>query len=186
MSENASQTSGIAGRYAQALFEIAREAGRQVQIEADLDALAAALSVSAEMRDLISSPIYSRADQGGAMARISGKMNLGVEVANTVALMASKRRLFVLPQLIKTVKALMADERGEVSADVTSARELTAAQSKTLAATLKKSFGKDVTMNASVDESLIGGLIVKVGSKMLDTSIRSKLSKLQNIMKEAG
>jgi len=186
VSDNASLTSGIAGRYAQALFEIAKDAGREAQIEADLDSLAAALADSAELRDLISSPVYTRADQGAAMAQISEKMGLGSEVTNTVGLMATKRRLFVLPQLIATVKALMADDRGEVSADVTSARALSDDQSKALAATLKKSFGKDVSMNTSIDENLIGGLIVKVGSKMLDTSIRAKLSKLQNVMKEVG
>jgi F-type H+-transporting ATPase subunit delta len=157
-----------------------------VQIEADLDSLAVALADSAELRDLISSPVYSRAEQGAAMAAIGRKMDLGPEVANTIALMATKRRLFVLPQLIETVKALMAEDRGEVSADVISARQLSDEQGRTLAATLKKSFGKDVSIRTSVDESLIGGLIVKVGSKMLDTSIRSKLSNLQNAMKEVG
>jgi F-type H+-transporting ATPase subunit delta len=101
-------------------------------------------------------------------------------------LLAQNRRLFVLPQLVDALNAMLADERGEVTADVTSAKALTKTQSDKLAKTLSAQFGKDVTINATVDESLIGGLIVKVGSKMIDTSIASKLSSLQNAMKEVG
>jgi F-type H+-transporting ATPase subunit delta len=100
--------------------------------------------------------------------------------------MAGKRRLFVLPQLLQSLRDIIAEENGEVTADVTSAKAMTKSQSASLAKTLKARMGKDVTINASVDESLIGGLIVKVGSKMIDTSIRSKLSSLQNAMKEVG
>jgi F-type H+-transporting ATPase subunit delta len=92
----------------------------------------------------------------------------------------------VLPHLIRQLNEMIAEDKGEVTADVTSAKALTKAQSEKLAATLKKSFGKDVKINSAVDESLIGGLIVKVGSKMIDTSIRSRLSSLQNAMKEVG
>ncbi len=100
--------------------------------------------------------------------------------------MASKRRLFVLPDLIAGVKALAADARGEISADVTAAKALTKAQQESLAKALSKSAGKDVTINMAVDESIIGGLIVKMGSKMIDTSVASKLANLQNAMKEVG
>ena len=100
--------------------------------------------------------------------------------------MATKRRLFVLPQLVASLRAIIADDKGEVTADVASAKALTKAQSDKLAKTLKAQMGKDVTINATVDESLIGGLVVKVGSKMIDTSIRSKLNSLQNAMKEVG
>lgn len=105
---------------------------------------------------------------------------------NVLALMASKRRLFVLPQMINRLRDQIAEEKGEVTAEVVSAVKLTAAQSKELASTLKAKVGKDVKINATVDESLIGGLVVKVGSKMIDTSIRSKLNSLQNAMKEVG
>ncbi|MFQ5623461.1 MAG: F0F1 ATP synthase subunit delta [Paracoccaceae bacterium] len=186
MADNASLTSGIAGRYAQALFELANEAGKAKEVESDLDSLAQAIADSPDLRGAIYSPVYSRADKVAAMSAVCRKMGLGAEVANTVGLMALKRRLFVLPQMIKAVKALLAADRGEVSAEVTAARKLSSAQSKALAAALKKSFGKDVSMNVAVDEDLIGGLVVKVGSKMIDTSIRSKLSKLQNAMKEVG
>ena len=113
-------------------------------------------------------------------------MGLSGIVGNTLKLMATKRRLFVLPQLVGSLRALIADEKGEVTADVRAASALSAEQEATLAATLKSSVGKDVKMNITVDESLIGGLIVKVGSKMIDTSIRSKLNNLQNAMKEVG
>jgi len=117
---------------------------------------------------------------------IGKKMKLTPIVANTLGLMAENRRLFVLPQLASTVKGMIADEKGEVTAEVTAAKKLTKAQSDKLAKTLKATVGKDVKVNVSVDESLIGGLIVKVGSKMIDSSIKSKLSNLQNAMKEVG
>ena len=100
--------------------------------------------------------------------------------------MASKRRLFVVPQLLAQLSAMIAEAKGEVTADVTSASALSDAQLSQLADTLKTKFGKDVKIESAVDESLIGGLIVKVGSKMIDTSIRSKLASLQNAMKEVG
>jgi F-type H+-transporting ATPase subunit delta len=113
-------------------------------------------------------------------------MGLTKTMQNVLALMASKRRLFVLPQMINRLRDQIAEEKGEVTAEVVSAVKLTAAQSKELASTLKAKVGKDVKINATVDESLIGGLVVKVGSKMIDTSIRSKLNSLQNAMKEVG
>ena len=113
-------------------------------------------------------------------------MKLGETMSNTLALMASKRRLFALPQLITSLRAMIADHRGEVTADVTAAKALTKAQQDKLAKTLKAKVGKDVKINMAVDESLIGGLVVKVGSRMIDTSIRSKLNSLQNAMKEVG
>ena len=186
MSASASLTSGAAGRYATALFEIAKEAGKLEAVEADLDAVDQALSDSDDLRALISSPIYTRDEQGAAMTEISNKMGIGAEVANTMGLMAAKRRLFALPQMIRSVKALAANDRGEVSAEVTSAKALSEAQMTELSQVLKTSVGKDIKINATVDESLIGGLVVKVGSRMVDTSVRAKLAKLQNAMKEVG
>jgi F-type H+-transporting ATPase subunit delta len=135
---------------------------------------------------MIASPVIGRAEQGAAIAAIAEKMGLSALFANTLALMAAKRRLFVLPHLVADVQRRIADEKGEVTADVTSAVALSAAQSKKLIATLKASSGKDVKLNATVDESLIGGLIVKLGSVMIDTSIKAKLASLQNAMKEVG
>ena len=113
-------------------------------------------------------------------------MDLGPAVTNTLRLMAQNRRLFVVPGLIAQVKALIADERGEVTAEVTAAQPLTKGQTEALSETLKSSAGKDVKLSITVDEGLIGGLVVKVGSRMIDTSIRSKLASLQNVMKEVG
>ena len=186
MSSSTSLTSGVAGRYATALFEIARDDGAIDRVETDVAALEAALAESADLRQLIHSPIYTREEQGRAMQALAGKMGLGREVANTLGLMAHNRRLFVLPGLIAQIKALIADHRGEVTAEVTTARPLDDTQTTALVETLRKQIGKDVTLDVTVDESLIGGLVVKVGSRMIDTSVRSRLAALQNVMKEVG
>ena len=185
MSEPASISSGIAARYATAVFELSNGAKGLKALETDIDALGAALDSSDDLRNLISSPLYSRDEQGAAMAGVAKKMKLSKTMSNTLALMASKRRLFVVPQMIASLHAKIAEEKGEVTADVVSAKALTKAQSDKLAKTLSASVGSDVKINASVDESLIGGLVVKVGSKMIDTSVKSKLNALQNTMKEA-
>ena len=169
-----------------AVFELSKEAGEIDALERDIAALDSAISESADFRDLIHSPIYSREAQGNAIAALADKMELSATLANTLKLMASKRRLFVVPHMLLVLKDIIADEKGIVTAEVQSARPLSDDQSASLAASLKETIGKDVTMNITVDESLIGGLIVKVGSKMIDTSIRSKLAALQNTMKEVG
>jgi F-type H+-transporting ATPase subunit delta len=186
VSEPASISAGIAERYATAVFELAQEAGDLKGLEADVDALSAALTESADLRALIGSPVYSREDQTNAVAALARAMGLSATVAGTLGLMAGRRRLFVLPQLVQSLRARIAEAKGEVTADVIAAAALTAAQSRALADTLSKSFGKAVKLNVAVDERLIGGLVVKVGSKMIDTSIRAKLASLQNAMKEVG
>ena len=186
MSESASISTGIAARYATAVFELAKEAGDLDALERDVDTLDDAITGSADLRDLIRSPIYTRDQQSGAVSALAQKMGLSGTFANTLKLMASKRRLFVLSQLLVVLREKIADEKGEVTAEVQSARALSDKQQSALVKTLKASVGKDVKMKLSVDESLIGGLIVKVGSKMIDTSIRSKLAALQNTMKEVG
>jgi F-type H+-transporting ATPase subunit delta len=183
---SSSLTSGVAGRYATALFEIAKETKALNQVEADVLALEAAMAESPELRDMLGSPVFTREDQGRAIAAIAKKMGLGPALTNTLGLMAQNRRLFVVPGLIGQLKALIAAERGEVTAEVASARKLTKDQTEALAKTLKTSVGKDVRLEVTVDESLIGGLVVKVGSRMIDTSLRSKLANLQNVMKEVG
>jgi F-type H+-transporting ATPase subunit delta len=186
VSEPASISTGIAKRYATAVFDLAREAKKVKDVEADLTALHDAMTTSDDFRSLIHSPIYTRDQQAAAMTAIAKKMKLSGVMANTLTLMAQKRRLFVLPQLVQTLRDIIAEDKGEVTADVTSAKALTKTQADKLAASLKKTTGKTVTLHQSVDETLIGGLIVKVGSKMIDTSIRSKLNSLQNVMKEVG
>ncbi|MBY6082395.1 F0F1 ATP synthase subunit delta [Ruegeria arenilitoris] len=186
MSEPASISTGIAKRYATAIFEIAKENNDLAGLETGINDLSAALSESADLREVISSPLISRADQQAAITAVADKMGLHPILRNTLALMAQKRRLFVLPQLIKVLREMLADERGEVTAEVASAKALTKTQLEKLSKTLSERVGKDVTINATVDESLIGGLVVKVGSQMIDSSIRSKLNSLQNAMKEVG
>ncbi|MDP5219267.1 F0F1 ATP synthase subunit delta [Ruegeria sp. 2205SS24-7] len=186
MSEPASISAGIAERYATAIFEIAKENKNLDGLETGVTDLAEALDASADLRDLIQSPLISRADQAAAIGAISQKMNLAPVLANALGLMAQKRRLFVVPQLIAALRAALADERGEVTAEVASAKALTKTQMEKLSKTLGEQVGKTVSINATVDESLIGGLVVKVGSKMIDSSIRSKLNSLQNAMKEVG
>ena len=186
VSETASISTGIAARYATAMFDLAREENAIDALEADISATEAALADSADLRDLIASPIYTREQTEAAIGGVASAMGLGALIANTMRLMAQKRRLFVLPALLAELRSRIADHKGEITADVVSAKALTAAQSDALAAKLKAAVGKAITLNATVDESLIGGLIVKVGSKMIDTSIRSKLNALQSSMKEVG
>ena len=186
MSETASTATGIAGRYALAVFDLVKEANGVKTLEADVAALEGALAESADFRALISSPVYSREEQSAAIAALAAKMKLSGTLANTLGLMASNRRLFVLPQLLAAVTDMIATEKGEVTAEVIAARALTAAQSKKLAETLKASVGKTVKLKTTVDESLIGGLVVKLGSTMIDTSVKAKLAALQNAMKEVG
>jgi len=186
VSETASISTSIAGRYASAVYELSKEADAVSTIEEDIVALQDALGDSADFRALIHSPVYSREEQGAAISALAAKMGLSATMSNTLALMAEKRRLFVLPQLVATLKDVIAAEKNEVTAEVVSAQPLTDAQAAKLAETLTASTGKTVTLNATVDESLIGGLIVKVGSRMIDTSVRAKLNSLQNAMKEVG
>ena len=186
VSEPASISTGIASRYATAIFELAKEGNALAALETDIATLDAALKDSAEFRDVIASPIYSRDDQGAAIAAVADKAGLSDIVKNTLGLMAAKRRLFVLPQLVAELARLIAEEKGEITAEVTSAQPLTDDQIARLSETLKARMGKDVKLNTAVDESLIGGLVVNVGSRMIDTSIRSRLAALQNTMKEVG
>jgi F-type H+-transporting ATPase subunit delta len=186
VSEPASISTGIAARYATAIFELAKEDKALPALESDVDALDSALRDSHDFRELIASPIYSREEQAAAVTAIAKKAGLSQIVTNTLALMAGNRRLFVLPQLVRELRARIAADKGEVTAEVTAAKALTKAQEEKLARTLKASVGKDVKISMAVDESLIGGLVVKVGSRMIDTSIRSKLAALQNSMKEVG
>jgi len=191
VAETASISTGIAGRYAQAVFDLAREDGGRgdgalAAIESDLDALDAALAESADLRALIASPVYSRDEQGAAVAAIAQAMGLSPTTRNALGLMARNRRLFVLPQLIAGLRARIAAERGEVTAEVVSAQPLTPEQRDSLARTLSAGEGREVRLSARVDASLIGGLVVRLGSRMIDTSISARLGRLQTMMKDAG
>lgn len=186
MANSVSMSQSIAGRYAQAVFDIVNEQGGLDDLARQTDELGAALADSAELRDLITSPIYSRAQQSNAIAALAEKMGLSATLSNTLKLMAQNRRLFVLPQLVRQLQARIAEARGEITADVTSAVALSDDQAQRLTQTLAEKTGKKVKLNTRVDEALIGGMIVKMGSQMVDSSVRSKLASLQNAMKEVG
>lgn len=186
VSEPASISSGIAERYATAIFELAKDDGTLPDLRSDLDALTAAREGSDDFRNMIHSPLYSRDQQEAAIGAVAEKMGLQQNTRNVLKLMAQKRRLFVLPEFVRQTREMIARHNGEITADVIAAADLSDEQRAKLAETLKQAVGRDVNINLSVDESLIAGLVVKVGSKMVDTSIRSKLDALQNTMKEVG
>jgi len=186
VSEPASISSGVAQRYATAVFDLAKEGNSLKALEADIATLETAIKDSADLRAMMTSPVYNREQQGKAITALAEKMKLSPATRGALGLMAQNRRLFVVPAFLATLRQMIATEKGEITADVVSATALSKSQADALAATIKDRIGKKVILNVSVDESLIGGLIVKVGSKMIDTSIRSKLAALQNSMKEVG
>jgi F-type H+-transporting ATPase subunit delta len=186
LSEQASISKGIATRYASALFGLANEQDDVKTLEQDVGILKEFIAKSVDLNRLISSPIYSRGEQQSAITAIARKLDLNSTMTNTLALMAAKRRLFVVPFFLSVLNDLIADSKNEVSAEVVSATSLSKSQLDKLAKTLKANFGKDININSTVDENLIGGMIVKVGSRMIDTTILAKLNLLQNTMKEVG
>jgi len=186
VAEAASISHSIAARYATAVFELADEAGALAALESDIGSLDAALTASPDLARAIASPVISRAEHGRVMAALAGRLGLNPVTANMLALMAERRRLFVLPQLLRELAGRIAAARGEVTADVATPAALTQAQAKALSEALGARVGKTVRLNTTVDEGLIGGLVVKLGSMMIDTSVRSKLASLQNAMKEVG
>ena len=186
MSEQASTSKGIATRYASALFGLADEQDDIPALEKNVRVFKQAIGQSADLNHLISSPIYSRDQQKSAILAIAKKLSLSSIMTNTLALMAEKRRLFVVPTFLSVIEDLIAESKNELTAEVISAKELTKGQLDKLAKTLKSNFSKDIKIHASVDENLIGGMIVKVGSRMIDTTIQAKLNSLQNVMKEVG
>ncbi len=183
MSTSAASASGAAGRYASAIFDLGVETNSLDKLESDFAAISAMVSESGDLKRLVSSPAYSRDNQQKAMSALMGKAGLSDTTVRFVNLMISKGRLGALPGAIEGFTAMLADHRSETVAEVTSATPLTDAQRDKLAANLKSSFGKDVKIDATVDPSLLGGLIVKVGSKMIDNSLRAKLNGLQLAMK---
>ena len=176
---------GAAGRYAEAFFDLAKEAGAVDEIERELTALADAINASDEFRGFLKSPVYSREDKEGAIAALAEKAGLGGLTVNFLRLTAQKGRLFALDQMIAGFKDLASFERGEVRAEAISAAPLNDEQTRRLRGEIEGLVGKAVNLDMHVDPDLLGGLIVKVGSTMIDSSLRSKLDKLKNAMKEA-
>jgi F-type H+-transporting ATPase subunit delta len=186
VAEVSSPESGVAERYANALFEIAVEQDQLKPVEEDLNRLAALIDESADLKRLIRSPVFSAEDQARAMGAILDKAGIGGGAANFLRVVTGNRRLFALPDMIAAFRRLAARQRGEVSAEVTSAEPLSEKHLGELKAALRDKLGKDVTLATKVDPSLIGGLIVKVGSRMVDSSIKSKLQRLTLVMKGVG
>lgn len=174
---------GVAGRYAAALFDLAREQNIISEVEQDLAKFQQLYDESAELRRLVRSPVIAAEDQARALEAVLGKAETGGLAKNFFALVARNRRLFAAPDMVRAFRALAAKARGEVTADVQSAHPLTDAQAEALKAALKASVGKDVTLQTRVDPSLIGGLVVKLGSRMVDSSIKTKLQSLSLSLK---
>lgn len=186
VTDTSSLVSGVAQRYASALFDLAIEADSLEATEKDLDRFDALISESEDLKRLVQSPVFSAEEQEAAVSAVLDKAGISGLVGNFVKLAASNRRLMAIQDMAKAFRQLAAKHRGEVTADVTSAEPLTDQHAKALKKALKAAVGKDVKLNASVDPSLIGGLIVKVGSRMIDTSLRTKLNSLKIRMKEVG
>jgi F-type H+-transporting ATPase subunit delta len=179
-------TASMAGRYAAALFELAKEQRQLAEVERDLATFQAMLDASDDLRRLVRSPVIAAEDQAKALSAIFAKAGIKGLTTNFVKLIAKKRRLFAVADMMKAFRALAARERGEVSADVASAHPLTSEQMQLLSDTLRTSIGKSVKVNTRVDPNLLGGLVVKIGSKMIDSSLKTKLDNLKVAMKGMG
>lgn len=186
MAKSSSPVSGIAERYAGSLYELAVQSNTVGEVEADLGRFEALLSESDDLTRMIKSPVFSAEEQFKAVAAIADKAGISGLVGNFLRVVAQNRRLFAVPAMIKAFRAIAAQARGEVSAEVTSAHPLSAAQQEELKATLKGVTGKDVAIAATVDPTLLGGLVVKIGSRQIDTSLKTKLNSLKLALKEVG
>lgn len=175
--------SGIAGRYATALFELARDAGQLDAVAKDLDALARMLVDSADLVRLVRSPVFGREEQAKAISAIAEKAGMTDLVRRFLGVLANNRRLFAVSGMIAAFKTLLSHHRGEALAEVVSAVPLDDAQLAQIKSSLSSATAGNVVINAKVDPSLIGGLIVKFGSRMIDASIQTKLNNLKSAMK---
>jgi F-type H+-transporting ATPase subunit delta len=179
-------TAGVAGRYASALFELAHEQNRLDEVDADLGKFQSMLDASGDLKRLVNSPAFAAEDQQRALKAVMDWASIGATTGSFLGVVARNRRLFAAEDMIKTFRGLLARHRGEVAAEVKSAIALTDEQLAALKAKLKSTFGKDVRLDAKVDPSLLGGLVVKIGSRMFDSSLRTKLSNLKVVLKGSG
>jgi F-type H+-transporting ATPase subunit delta len=186
VAEEVETSSGVAGRYATALFELALEEKALEQVAIDLTRFNEALDAFEDLVRLVKSPVFSAEEQGRALAAILEKLKIEGLTKNFLLLVAKNRRLFAAPDMIRAFRAMLARHRGETSAMVTAASKLTEAQVTALKQALKAALSKEVMLEERVDTSLLGGLVVKVGSRMVDTSLRTKLNSLKVAMKEVG
>ena len=177
--------SEVAERYAAAFFDLATEQDVVSKVEGDLAALKKALSESDDLRRLVRSPVFGSEQKSAAMIALLQRGGAHQLTQNLIALMARNSRLSLIGETITAFMRLAADARGEVSAEAISARPLTDDQTNALRSQIEAAVGKAVNLATAVDETLIGGMIVKVGSRMIDSSLRTKLNRLQQTLKEA-
>jgi F-type H+-transporting ATPase subunit delta len=178
--------SGVSGRYATALFELARDQKVVDEVKADLAKFEALLNESADLKRLVRSPVFSAEVQSRALSAVLDKAGIAGISANFLKVLTANRRLFAVTDVIRAYRALVARFKGEVTADVTVAETLSDKNLDALKVALKSVTGKDVALNVNVDPSIIGGLVVKLGSRMIDSSLRTKLNSIKHAMKEAG
>jgi F-type H+-transporting ATPase subunit delta len=178
--------SDLAGRYASALLDLADEQKALDQVADDLKALRSLIAESEDLRRLLDSPVFSREEQRKAMTALMEKVETGELTRRFVLVVADNHRLFALPAMIEAYLSELAQRRGEITAEVTAARNLSDAQQTALLEALRTTVGSKVQLDLKVNPALIGGLVVKVGSRMIDSSLRSKLQRLQLAMKGVG
>jgi len=183
---SSTDVSGLAGRYAAALFELAEDREALDAVAGDLGNLRAVLDESGDLRRLIRSPVLSREDQGRAITALAERAGFHELTRQFLGLLAHKRRLFVLPEIIAVYRAMLGRHKGEVSAELVSAVPLSEAQARTVQEQLSAALGQTVTLARAIDPGLLGGLVVRVGSRMIDASLRSKLHRLELAMKGAA
>jgi len=186
VAKSGSSISAVAERYAGSLYDLAADANSVAAVEKDLNDFEALLAESADLSRLIKSPVFSAEEQAKAIAAVLDKAGVKGLTANFLRVVAKNRRLFAIPAIIKAFRRIAAEARGETSAEVTSAHALTGEQENELKASLKAVAGKDVSIAVTVDPSLLGGLIVKMGSRQIDTSLKTKLASLKLALKEVG
>ncbi|MGB8315686.1 MAG: F0F1 ATP synthase subunit delta [Aestuariivirga sp.] len=178
--------SGVPGRYGAALFELASEAKSVDQVAGDLTSFQTMLAASVDLQRLVRSPVFSGEDQLAALEALCAKAGISGLALNFIKLVAKNRRLPALSDAITAFMALVALAKGEVAAEVTSAEKLSDKHIKDIKVALKSAMGQDVLLSTKVDSSILGGLIVKVGSKMMDNSLKTKLQNLKIAMKGTG
>ncbi len=177
--------STMAGRYATALFELAGEAKAVDTVKADLDRFDTLLGESADLWRLVRSPVFSAAEQSQALGAVLDRAGIGGLAANFLKLVTANRRLFAVRDMIRAFRQLVAQHNGEATAEVTVAEKLKDEHVEALRAALKAVSGKQVGLDIKIDPAIIGGLVVKLGSRMVDTSLRTKLNAIKHAMKEA-
>lgn len=186
MTTNEPIMASVAGRYASALFELADDENNVATVEKDLATFLSLYDESEDLRRVVRSPVIDADQQGRALGALFDKAGIGQLTQNFFKLITKNRRLFAAPDMARAFQTLAARSRGEVSADVTSARALNDEQIAALKARLKEGMGKDVQLSLRIDPSLLGGLIVKVGSRMVDGSLRTKLANMRAALAGSG